>query len=247
MEWTDTALVLRVGRFRETDLWINMLTKDRGLVSAFAFGGSKSRKRFCGCLDLLNVIRVRAKHSRKGPFLNLEEGSLLSGPQRLRTDWTRMGMLMNCVRFLEALGVAPDGAEAAFALMQQLFVLLEEAPDVHAALPTLFRLRLASDQGYVPDFSVCGVCGKRFDTNTGARFQLAEGHVACAACAQSAEGILLRPEVHALLCAIQATPPEAWNQLAREAGQLRECLCLVDDFIQYHLGVVWQNGRFRRV
>ena len=52
MEWSDTALVLGVGRFRESDLWLRMLTRRHGIVSAFAFGGSRSRKRFCGCLDL---------------------------------------------------------------------------------------------------------------------------------------------------------------------------------------------------
>ena len=54
MEWSDTALVLGVGRFRESDLWLRMLTRRHGIVSAFAFGGSRSRKRFCGCLDLFN-------------------------------------------------------------------------------------------------------------------------------------------------------------------------------------------------
>ncbi|MDR2726763.1 MAG: recombination protein O N-terminal domain-containing protein, partial [Deltaproteobacteria bacterium] len=110
MEWTDTALVLRVGRFRETDLWVRLLARRRGLISAFAFGASRSRRRFPGCLDLLNVIRVRAKDTRGGAYLNLEEGTLLEGPRRLRQDWRRLGMLMNCVRFLEALGVNPENA-----------------------------------------------------------------------------------------------------------------------------------------
>ena len=39
MEWSDTALVLGVGRFRESDLWLRMLTRRHGIVSAFAFGG----------------------------------------------------------------------------------------------------------------------------------------------------------------------------------------------------------------
>ena len=65
MEWSDTALVLGVGRFRESDLWLRMLTRRHGIVSAFAFGGSRSRKRFCGCLDIFNEHHITTKKTRK--------------------------------------------------------------------------------------------------------------------------------------------------------------------------------------
>ena len=117
MEWTDTALVLRVGRFRETDLWLRLLSCHRGVFSAFAFGGSRSRRRFCGCLDLLNTVSCRVKSTRNGSYLALQEGVLIRGPRRLRSDWRRLGIAMNCARFLETLGVTREGASAAFALL----------------------------------------------------------------------------------------------------------------------------------
>ena len=54
MQWTDDALVLRIGKFREADMWVRFLARDKGLVTAFAFGGSRSRRRFTGCLDAFN-------------------------------------------------------------------------------------------------------------------------------------------------------------------------------------------------
>ena len=75
MEWSDTALVLGVGRFRESDLWLRMLTRRHGIVSAFAFGGSRSRKRFCGCLDLFNELQISTKTTRNGMYLSLQEGA----------------------------------------------------------------------------------------------------------------------------------------------------------------------------
>lgn len=83
MEWSDTALVLGVGRFRESDLWLRMLTRRHGIVSAFAFGGSRSRKRFCGCLDLFNELQISTKTTRNGMYLSLQEGNLIRGPRRL--------------------------------------------------------------------------------------------------------------------------------------------------------------------
>ena len=86
MQWTDDALVLRIGKFREADLWVRILAREKGLVTAFAFGGSRSRRRFTGCLDVFNRIRVSAAYSRDGRFLNLQEATLLAGPERLRRE-----------------------------------------------------------------------------------------------------------------------------------------------------------------
>jgi DNA repair protein RecO (recombination protein O) len=248
MEWTDTALVLRVGKFRETDLWINLLTKDRGIVFAFAFGGSRSRRRFCGCFDLLNIIRVRAKSSRAGAYINLQEGSLLSGPRRLRKDWPRLGMLMNCVRFVEALGVAPDNSEGIFILLRKMVDLFENAPAVHSALPTLFRLRMASDQGYAPDFSICGICGNIVRQQSGIRLKVNEGQIICSDCALASDSAYIGPHIgqdaHRLLCAVQREDPDVWNECASSLGGTKECLRVTDEFIQYHLGLIWQDNRF---
>ena len=38
MEWTDQALVLRMGAFRESDLWLKLLCREHGLLTLFAFG-----------------------------------------------------------------------------------------------------------------------------------------------------------------------------------------------------------------
>ncbi len=247
MEWTDAALVLRVGRFRETDLWLRLLTRQHGVLSAFAFGGSRSRRRFAGCLDLLNVIQVRARSTRGGTYLNLEEGSLLEGPRRLRQDWRRLGVLMNCVRFIEAQGVAPDTAQSAFSLTRSVLRLGEEAESLREALPVLFRFRLASDQGYAPEFSRCGLCGRGLDSQ--AWFGMEEGALLCPDCHAGHSGPRLSPvpaAVVAALHAVQTEEPVVWNALELSPADWRACARLADGFVQFHLGLTWDRGRFRR-
>ncbi len=261
MEWSDTALVLRLGRFRESDIWVRMLTRRHGIVSAFAFGGSRSRRRFSGCLDLFNELRISTRTTGNGLYLSLQEGLLINGPRRLRTDWKRLGMLMNCVRFMEALGVPPDGSASAFSLLKDTLLLLEQAGKVEELLPALFRLRLASEQGYAPSLGKCAVCGAPVAEWAG--FLVTEGVVMCADCTPD-RGMLipLRAASLAALRRVQERSPLQWSFAERRVSgkgdseeeeivllpeDRRECARAIDGFVQYHLGLVWDRGTFRRV
>lgn len=161
MEWSDTALVLGVGALSGIGPLAAYADARIGIVSAFAFGGSRSRKRFCGCLDLFNELQISTKTTRNGMYLSLQEGNLIRGPRRLRTDWNRLGMFMNCVRFVEALGVPQDGAAGVFLLLKDTLEFLEQSETVQDILPILFRLRLASQQGYAPALTACVSAGKK--------------------------------------------------------------------------------------
>lgn len=246
MEWTDDALVLHVGRFREADLWVRLLARDQGLVTAFAFGGSKSRRRFTGCLDAFNVIRARASTSRNGIFLNLQEATLLEGPARLRADWRRQGVAANCVRFLEALGVPPDGAGTSFALTRGLLGLLENADDVPGIVPLLFRFRLASDQGYAPDLTACSRCGRPLAAWESSFFLVADGVASCPECRpQGSMSLVVSREALDVLRKVQEYSPDSWGGFALPPEDGRQAGRLIDAFVRYHLGLEWVNGRFR--
>ncbi|WP_418733075.1 DNA repair protein RecO, partial [Desulfovibrio sp.] len=160
MEWTDQALVLRMGAFRESDLWLKLLCREHGLLTLFAFGGSRSRRRFCGCLDVLNSLHCRVRSSKDGRFLNLEEAALLQGPRLLRRNWQRMGLAANCLRFVEAMGVGEDAATEAFLLVEDLRAVLEAEKAPPVLLPLYFRLRLAGALGFAPNLGQCGRCGR---------------------------------------------------------------------------------------
>ena len=247
MEFSEQVLVLQVGRFKEADLWVRFLSPSRGVVSAFAFGGGRSRRRFVGCLDLFNEIHVRVRNSRNA-CMGLEEGLLVRGPARLRRDTARLGMAQNCARFLPALSLGPDGATPAYALFKDLLQVLEEADILPLLLPQFFRARMAFDQGWDVDFERCSHCGKGFESS-GARFWTTPGDLRCPACppAEEGQGFLLRLEALEALRCIRRAAPSSWPDivLSPEAG--RECGRAIDAFIRLHVGLSWENGRFCRV
>ncbi len=253
MEWNDTALVLHVGRFKESDMWVRLLAEHHGLITAFAFGGSRSRRRFCGCLDVLNTISCRVKATRQGQYLALEEGFLQQGPTFLRTKWDRLGMAMNCVRFLEVLGVPREGAKASFSMMQDMLRMFEEKHLQHVLYPVLFRLRMASEQGFAPAFDVCALCGTSLQHMNGI-FHMDEGLTHCLSCAQAqgkhhaySYAIQIPAPSLELLRKVQHESPQLWDVQALTVSQRQICFRAIDGFVQYHLGIAWEEGRFKRV
>jgi DNA repair protein RecO (recombination protein O) len=247
MEWTDKALVLHVGRFREADMWVRLLTRRQGILTAFAFGGSRSRQRFCGCLDIGNSIMCRMKRTRAGAYLALQEASLLQGLRRLRTDGQRLGLAMNCLRFLEALDVQEE-AHNAFALAEDILRILEEEPLPPPLLALLFRLRIASDQGFAPFLHGCAQCGRRARPGEDWQFLLDQGGLRCPDCRATGPYALdLTFAALDFLRAVQTSAPQLWDASRLAPAERRQCGRVVDAFVQYHLGIAWEEGRFRRV
>ncbi len=246
MQWTDEAIVLRIGKFRETDLWVRFLSRDRGLLTAFAFGGSKSRRRFTGCLDVFNVLSVSVGASSDGRFLNMREATLLEGPRHLRENWRRQGMAANCVRFLEAMDVPPDSSRAAYRLMRELFQLLEQEKEASPLTPLLFRFRLAAEQGYVPELTSCARCGTPLGVFQQVHFVVGEGAVCCPACRRPGDmSLSLGQEALDVLSKVKEYSPVAWGDLAPAPESARQAARLIDAFVRYHLGFEWINGRFK--
>jgi DNA repair protein RecO (recombination protein O) len=249
MEFFEQATILQVGTFREADLWIRFLSPGRGILSGFAFGGSRSRRRFSGCLDVFNEVLVKARTSRRGTYLTLEEGSLLQGSRRLRTDWVRFGIAANCAKFLQSLGVGPEGADRIHLLLRQLLQLLEEADAVPPHLPFLFRARVAFEQGYALSPDACSACGCSL-ADRGARFSIEDGRLFCPSCAPSLSSgqiVSLGPAVLALLAAVQRHAPKEWTNPAFRERDLAECSRTLDAFVCRHVGLAWERGRFARV
>ena len=226
MEWTDQALVLRMGAFRESDLWLKLLCREHGLLTLFAFGGSRSRRRFCGCLDVLNSLQCRVRSSKDGRFLNLEEAALLQGPRLLRRNWQRMGLAANCLRFVEAMGVGEDAATEAFLLVEDLRAVLEaeKAPPVR--------------------------CGRTISED--ALFVVDEGQLRCCSCRSSRfelerYGVEIPAQGLDLLRHVQQSFPSGWPDGELPPPVRRACARAIDGFVQYHLGLAWEGNYFRRV
>lgn len=248
MEFTDTSIILRVGRFREIDLWVRLATPTHGVFTAFAFGGSKSRRRFMGCLDPLNRVDFHFKSGSRGEYLSLMEGNLVRGCPELRADPRRLGPAVNCLKFYESVFEGPEESPEAFSLLADSLELMEERQDVGPMFPILFRAKVVFLQGYGPGFGACPRCGKDLRTTVAPTLLVEQG---VAVCAEHAHGggrrVVLDREAVDLLETVRMRAPRRWVDAVPPRSTRRRLFEAVDALVRYHLGLAWEDGRFRRI
>ena len=252
MSSTEKALVLKVGRFREADCWVKLLTSARGMFTAFAFGGTRSRRRFVGCLDPLSHVLFTIGTNRSGTYTVLEEGSLLHNFPVVRKDPSRIGLAVNCVKFVEAVEIDPADAAPVYKLLLETLHMLEKGGGSSDFTPWLFRAKLAFEMGFKPDFLACGSCGQSVKAQPGYLFGVEKGQVACRTCLSTGKPLegLARPISTGVLRAldwIQNSRPADWLTVAMDSEVRRQASQLIELFVAYHLGLSWDNGIYKKV
>ncbi len=247
MEWTDTGVVLAKGCFREADVWLRLLFRGRGVRTVFAFGGLHSRRRFVGCLDVLNELECRVKTSRDGRYEELCEAVLVRGPGPLRSSRPALGVAANCLRLVDGAGVPQESGAAAFRLVRELLGLLGGAPPDPAMCTLLFRLRFMGILGYAPELGQCMDC--RAPRGAEAFFCIEEGGVLCPDCRARRAGVtgalISGPGLDTLAEALSAWPG-SWPGLNLSPRDRRGAAYCLDGMLRWHAGLSWERSRFVR-
>ncbi len=246
-DFNDQVIVLKVGQFREADCWVRFLASTQGIMTAFAFGGAKSRKRFAGCLDVLNHVQFQVVAQGRGQYFSLQEGCLLNRFSSLQKNLARLGMAVNCLKFLEAAHIGTGNASEVFRLFLQTLLVLDQGNRVPQSLPILFRARLAALYGYQASLRYCVACGLDLYPAQLAFFSIAKGNTFCAGCLRPDKtGVPLRGLDIASLEAIFNARPHDWSQDSLYQDLPKPVLQALDRFVIMHLELVWENGRFRQ-
>lgn len=245
-EFSQEVVILKTGRFREADLWLRFFTPDRGVMTAFAFGGLRSRRRFPGCLEPLSRVLFKIARQRVSGYHFLREGSLLDRFSALHRHSSRLGMAVNCAKFVEAAHTGVEGSDRVYALLLRILTLLNEAEEVPDNLPLYFRGRLTAEYGYRPEFGRCAVCGAAASGLERGAFSLARGAFTCAGCGFDPDARVLPGIALAHLDRVLHRDPEEWSHPeALRGGSLQRACLLLEQFVEYHMGLVWDSGRFR--
>lgn len=244
-EFSSEALVLKVGDFGENHCWVRFVTPKSGLMMAYAFGGKKSKKRFCGCLDALSFVRFRVCSDKYHRYFTLQEGELLNSFSFLKHNSTRLGLAVNCVLFFSALLEESQGGDGSYELLVRVFQILNDAELVGDFFPLLFRARLMHEQGFFPKIHSCTRCGADLAQEERVFFQPQDGRLFCPHCS-GRQGHSFSSFVLPFLQGLFLQDPVYWARVRLDRKMRQECVRLVDGFVEGQLGLIWEGGRFVR-
>lgn len=174
------GIVLRTAVFGEADLIVTYLTRDHGILKAFAKSPRKIRSRFGSSLEPLTHSRIAVMGREDAQLPRLTQSDILRPFQTLRDDYTtfvRASQLLEMnLRFLPEREPNQD----AFRLMMQALAKLESGRKNLYFL--YYKMRFLQICGYLPGLEICGRCGRSSSERSPQYFYLAHGSILCEQC-----------------------------------------------------------------
>jgi len=231
MQKSTDGLVIKEQKVGEADRLITILTRDRGLVRAFANGAYKLKHKNASSTQLLCYSKFLLYQSKSGYTVN--EAEPLELFYGLRNHLEKLSLAQYFCEL--ALMLVPEEAESEGILrllLNALFYLSRGLRD-DALIKGVYEMRLLSKLGYMPDLVMCEDCGV-YEADT-MHFFVNRAKLLCGSCfqpshAQSAplgKGALtaLRHCVYADFSKVFSftLPEEATGQFARAAQAYLLC------------------------
>lgn len=103
--FSDVGIVIRVTNFGEADRFIDLVTKDHGLVNLIAKGARRITSRKASHLDLLNLVKFQVARGRSPQILTQAE--LIEPHSNLKNNLKMARTSLYLVEILNAL-LAPE-------------------------------------------------------------------------------------------------------------------------------------------
>lgn len=233
---TSRAIVLSRENFGEADRYLQLFTRDWGLISVLAKSARKSKRRYVGGMDLFchNEILLRGD-PRGTPYL--VELTVLNAFTGIRDDLDRAiaaGKVVQWVRKLANTAVPMPGV---YSLLGQTLALLEKTPPERLSLLRLiFQLKLLDQIGIKPRMDACTRCSEPRITPGGV-FDLDSGGLLCTQCMGErsvAHSMQLGADECALLDQGDRLKLTLWNQFQFPDYPTRNLLRLTNQFASFH-------------
>ena len=179
MKFTTDGLIIRETHLGESDRVVSILTRDRGVISAFVTGALKPKSRNAAGTALLAYSTFLITKTKEHYRVNeTEVHSVFFG---LRSDIEKLSLAQYFCELCRNL--VPEEAEESedfLRLVLNSLSFLEKGKADIYLIKAITELKLMAIAGFMPDLIGCRVCG----TDTAQKFflNLGDGDMICGVC-----------------------------------------------------------------
>ena len=207
------AIILRSFKLAEADKIVVCLTKNSGVIRGVAKGARRLKSRFGASLEPFTLTNILYIEKEGRELVNIRQAEILRSHFKL-------AKIEEAVSALEYLGelvieFAPPHLtdERFFRLVRTCAASIEAEPDKLQPFVGYFEIWALKLSGFLPDFRVCGRCGKNLRNGPGTKiFKAHDNTPRCSTCVGQGDRPL-DTGVHDLLCSAQLQGPETWASL----------------------------------
>ncbi|MBI4799175.1 MAG: DNA repair protein RecO [Desulfarculus sp.] len=226
-----SALVLRLRPVGESDIMVDLFSRELGRLTGLAKGGKRSQKRFFGLLLAGHHLEVSLLPGRRDDLWLLQGARLIASHLGLRQDYRRLLCAGPVLELLLRAAAPHDPHPRALDLALMTLARLERAEDVHemASALVIFLARLLGEMGYGLGLESCLHCGRPLAQVAAPRLSLAGG-LACPQCPPTPHDRQVPPGLVKSLGSALSLEPPALGRLSLSPALLRPGLGFLSDF-----------------
>ncbi|HTZ17878.1 MAG TPA: DNA repair protein RecO, partial [Dissulfurispiraceae bacterium] len=175
------GIVLRSSVYGEADLIVTYLSRDFGLLKAFAKSPRKTKSRFGSSLEPLTYSRISFIGREDAGLPRLTQSDIIMSFHELRDDYECFVRLAEILELVTYFLPEREPNSSMFALLLQMLSKLR--PGDRNSLYFLFcKIQFLSIAGYLPKLDACGRCGNKAFGNADGRFYVSHGALICDSC-----------------------------------------------------------------
>ncbi len=178
---TTDGLVIKEVNIGEADRMITVLTKDDGIISAYASGVKSIKSKRGGATGLLAYSNF--SFTGKGDTYRVKEASPINLFFGKSSDIEILAIEQYFCELALAFGEsASDGKEFLRLILNSLYFLTENKKNPYL-IKAITEMRICTISGYCPDLVACNECGKYEDDIM--HFNIVNGTLVCNGCGNS--------------------------------------------------------------
>ena len=187
---STNGLILREQNTGEDDRIVTILTKERGVIRAFANKARRIKSKNTSATSLLSYSRLTLYYGRDKYTIN--EAEPIEVFFHLREDILLLSLAQYFCELCLTLAPKEEEAEEVLRLTLNTLSMLAGEKRTPAFLKAVYELRLLSMAGYMPDMTMCESCGCYEAQEM--QLLLRSGRLRCAGCGPAAEPVATLPK-----------------------------------------------------
>lgn len=179
MTFKTDGIIIREGATGEQDRIVTVLTRDRGVIKAFANGARNPKNKNVSSTGLLCYSDFLINKTQKGIYI-IREAVAKEVFFSLRSDIVRLSLAQYFAELTYELSPREENSEEYLSLLLNSVYLLTQGKRNLRQIKAVLEMRMLSIAGYMPSVVACGNCGN-FESET-MFFSAVTGELFCENC-----------------------------------------------------------------